>query len=172
MGVLSLLVSDRVRKNLLSGQQRHESLVAAQIAVCTFLAGATIEALSQTLGLSHSATVRVVDALEEQGLVERRESPDRRAIAVEPTRRGRQETRALLRHRHQVLNDVLAPLTVPERRILTALHERILFALVAGGEVPGHACRMCDMRACGHDDGVCPVTNGALARRSTEAKNS
>lgn len=168
MGVLSLMVSDRIRDNVLAGQQRHESLVAAQIAICTFLAGCTIEALSRTLGLSHSATVRVVDALEEQGIVERRESSDRRAIAVDPTPLGHQQTRTLLAKREGVLDDLLAPLTAPERRILTALHERLLFALVAGGVEPGHVCRMCDMKACGHLDGVCPVTNGAQARRLTE----
>ncbi len=171
LGVLSLMVSDRVRESVLSGQQRHESLVAAQIATCTFLAGGTIEALSVTLGLSHSATVRVVDALEEQGIVERREASDRRAIAVEPTRRGRRLTRVLLRERERVLDDILAPLTAPERRIMTALHERVLFALVAGGAVPQRVCRMCDMRACGHDDGACPVTNGAQGRRLTEIQD-
>lgn len=168
MGVLSLMVADRIRDNVLDGQQRHESLVAAQIAICTFQAGATIEALSRTLGLSHSATVRVVDALEEQGIVERRESADRRAIAVEPTPLGHLQTRALQAKRAEVLQDLLAPLTAPERRILTALHERLLFALVAGGAEPAHACRMCDMQACGHLDGVCPVTNGADARRLNE----
>ncbi len=110
------------------------------------------------LGLSHSATVRLVDKLERNGLVERRSAKDARAVAIVPTGDGIEIAAEIQRARLAALEELLDPLSGSERAELARLHEKLLGGVVAAGVARGRICRLCDGEACGHASGHCPVT--------------
>ena len=158
LGALSLTVADRIRAAASASAPSSGEGPAGLVALATFMAGGSIEELSQVLGLSHSATVRLVDKLERSELAERRSADDARAVAVAPTAEGIEIAELIQRARLDVLSDLLDPLTSAERTELSRLHEKLLAGLVATGEPRGRICRLCDAGACGHDRGQCPVT--------------
>ncbi|MGH2953395.1 MAG: MarR family winged helix-turn-helix transcriptional regulator [Solirubrobacterales bacterium] len=141
---------------------------AALVAITTFLEGCTIKQLSRVVALSHSATVRLVDKLEEQGLVVRRSSDDGRAVALHPTRRGRTRGAAILAARERATEDLLGELPSDQRRTLVGLMEELLAILVHHGADPFQVCRLCDADACGHWSGRCPVTEVGRQRATPE----
>ncbi len=85
------------------------------------------QTLGEMIGKDRTSIVAVVDELEGEGLVERRRNPsDRRAYALEVTRRGED----WLERARPVLigaeDDLLAPLDEDERRTLVGLLQRVL----------------------------------------------
>ena len=80
LGTLSLAVAGRIETATES--PLGPSAPAALSALDGFLGGEPIDALRQTLGLTHSGAVRLVDRLAEAGLAERRPGPDARTVAV------------------------------------------------------------------------------------------
>src|SRR5579872_3927451 len=68
---------------------------AAALTVIGFYEGCSNGALSHALGLSHTATVRLVDKLEAAGLVVSKPGADRRSVALRLTASGRQRGRAV-----------------------------------------------------------------------------
>src|SRR5918996_2229091 len=89
LGAVSLAVTDRVRAAAERGAAQGGSAPAALVSLAGYLDGAPIDALRGPLGLTHSATVRVVDRLAGAGLVRRRQGADRRTVAVVITPAGR-----------------------------------------------------------------------------------
>ena len=61
------------------------------------------------------------------------------------------------------LDDVLAALTPDERATLGALHEKLLAGLTGDRASALRICRLCDLEACGHHRGTCPVTEARRA---------
>ena len=158
LGALSLTVADRMREAASAPAPSAGEGPAGLVALATFMEGSSIEELSRILGLSHSATVRLVDKLERGDLVARRGADDARAVAVEPTPAGIDLAEEIQQARIGALEQLLDPLSPAERSELTRLHEKLLEGLVATGEPRGRICRLCDAGACGHDRGRCPVT--------------
>ena len=60
--------------------------------------------------------------------------------------------------REAALEDALAVLAPGERRALGALHEKLLAGLTSDRASARRMCRLCDIEACGHHRGTCPVT--------------
>jgi MarR family transcriptional regulator, negative regulator of the multidrug operon emrRAB len=60
----------------------------AAIIVLGYAPGLSVEILRKVLGLSHPRTVRLIDRLEADGLAERREAIDGRAVALHLTPKG------------------------------------------------------------------------------------
>jgi MarR family transcriptional regulator for hemolysin len=88
--------------------------------------------LAASLGLDGSSVVRLLDALQEAGLVERREDDeDRRAKAIHLTAKGRATVAQVEAVFREVRNQVLAPLSDKEIAIASGVLERILEALAA-----------------------------------------
>src|ERR1700761_702871 len=79
------------------------SAPAALVALHEFLDGGTVTQLSSVLGLTHSGTVRLVDRLAAEGLVERAGAPDGRTVAVVLTIAGRVTAGRVLAARHAAL---------------------------------------------------------------------
>jgi DNA-binding MarR family transcriptional regulator len=95
-------------------------------------------ALARAARLDKSTMVVAVDALEEQGLVERRPDPkDRRARIVVSTEAGRE----LLARAEEVVLDVedgvLAGLDAEERRVLRGLLTRLVVGRRSADDEPG-----------------------------------
>ena len=105
-------------------------LTTAQFAVLNVVASrhATIQQqLSSDMGTDPSAMVKLINGLEEAGLVERRRRPnDRRAWEVAITAKGRRTLVRAKRLASQVETAVLAGLTADERRKLLTLLRRAL----------------------------------------------
>ena len=78
--------------HLLIGQLRQHpnqtDSSAAALNVLGFYEGCSNLRLSQALHLSHTATVRIVDKLEHEGLVERHVGQDKRSVALFLTELG------------------------------------------------------------------------------------
>lgn len=133
------------------------SEAAALVAIGGPSAGASIEALSAVVGLSHSGTVRLIDRLEGNGLVERRRGADQRSAALLLTPAGRREARRVLRAREANMQIIAALLTDDQQAALTELAERVLGELGERPDAEKRICRLCDVDACGRSRGECPV---------------
>jgi len=167
LGAWALAVSDRVTAAAAVAAGRGGQAPAAIVALDQFAEGGTIEQLRDVLGLTHSATVRLVDGLVSDGHVARRHrAGDRRSVALRLTPAGRAAARRIARARATAVAEPLAGLTAAERVSLTALAERLTGDLAAlrveqraVGEPPagGWLCRLCDFDACGRPEGRCPA---------------
>lgn len=110
--------------------------------------GSSIEVLRGHLGLSHSATVRLVDRLEGDGLAVRADGPDGRQVAVELTDDGRHRALRLHEERRRVLARSVAGLSASDRRDLEILLDRLLRTRSVLAEDPRPICRLCEVPVC------------------------
>lgn len=107
----------------------------------------SIGEVARTIGLTHSATVRLVDRLEAEALV-RRQRRIGREVAVEITPRGRRRVAQILDAREQVIDGLLVPLAAEERTTLSHLFDKILTHAVETGASRDRLCRMCRRADC------------------------
>ncbi len=169
LGAVALAVADRVRAAADRGAGLGGSAPAALVSLAGYLDGSPIDSVRGPLGLTHSATVRVVDRLVDAGLARRREGADRRSVSVELTRAGHNAAAEAARARAGALEEALAGLDPAERAELARLHEKLLATLTDGRASAGRICRLCDSHACGHWQGRCPVTRAADAAEEQAA---
>jgi DNA-binding MarR family transcriptional regulator len=161
LGAVVLAVAERLDRATREAAAHGGSAPAALIALGSFLDGSSIDALRRSLGLTHSAAVRLVDRLAGAGLVTRAAGEDARSVAVFLTEAGRRAAEHVQRSRMAALAEVLDSLSPAERAQLSTAHERLLDGLTWGRADARHICRMCDSHACGHHEGRCPVTRAA-----------
>jgi DNA-binding MarR family transcriptional regulator len=136
-----------------------------------FLDGASVTQLSSVLGLTHSGTVRLVDRLAAEGLVERAGAQDGRAVSVVLTQRGRRTAARVLQTREKSLASALSALSPDEVDNLATALDRILTRVTLARAEERSArtserpqpwlCRLCDFAACGRSEGNCPVNTAA-----------
>ncbi|WP_327290417.1 MarR family winged helix-turn-helix transcriptional regulator [Streptomyces sp. NBC_01198] len=171
LGALSLVVADRMNSAVEAVASLGPSTPAALAALHEFLDGGTVTQLSSVLGLSHSGTVRLVDRLTAEGLVERGGADDGRAVSVVLTPRGRDAAARVLQAREQSLAGALAALSLDELESLATTLDRMLTTVTlaraeersarTNGRPQPWLCRLCDFAACGRSEGDCPVNNAA-----------
>ena len=169
LGALSLVVADRVNAAVESIAGLGPSAPAALTAMHEFLDGGSVTQLSSVLGLTHSGTVRLVDRLAAEGLVERVGAQDGRAVSVVLTRTGRRTAARILQTREKSLASALSALSLDEIDNLAAvLHMMLTTVTLARAEERSARandrpqpwlCRLCDFAACGRSEGNCPVNN-------------
>jgi MarR family transcriptional repressor of emrRAB len=145
------------------------STATALVALYGPSASASIDALARVVGLSHSGTVRLVDRLAADGLVERRRGADQRSTALVLTPAGRRVARQTLRRREGNLQKLLASLTDDQQAALADLTGCVLGEL---GDAEPRVCRLCDLEACGRSRGECPVAPARRPRHSTWGRGS
>ncbi|MFC6887148.1 MarR family winged helix-turn-helix transcriptional regulator [Actinomadura yumaensis] len=136
----------------------------AALVVLSDVPGLGVTELGRRVGLTQSAAARMVDSLEEAGLVRRRRGAGR-GVPVAVTERGGEAARAVLSARGAPLAELVGVLDEEERASLDVLLGKLLAALY---ERVGNAelmCRMCD-RACCVRGAVCPVGQAERDRRS------
>jgi MarR family transcriptional repressor of emrRAB len=160
---MSLAVTDRLRAATEDAARHTGSGPAALTALSTHLEGESIDRLGRSLGLTHSAAVRLVDRLEESGLVKRGDGPDGRSVSVVMTAAGRRAARKILDARIRAVGDVLDHLSPSEQRALVGVCEKLLGGITTSHADASRICRLCDPDACGHYDGLCPVSRAAAA---------
>lgn len=147
LGALGLAVADRIGE---AARQTlgHVGETPAALVVIGYGLGPSNDQLRRILGLSHPGAVRLVDRLVADGLVERREGRDRRAIALYLTPQGHALREALLLERLGSIRPVLAPLSAEEEQMLGTLLQKLLAALPATDLERCSLCRLCDNRVC------------------------
>lgn len=146
VGALALMLSDRIVKAADQLVPRGEP--AAAIAIVGRSPGWTIRMLSTDLGLSHAATVRLVDRLVADDLMARgRATDDRRAVALSLTETGESTYQAMLESRHECVGEALKALSSDEKDLLGTIAGKLL-----GGGATQHdrsrICRFCDVESC------------------------
>ncbi|HSB53144.1 MAG TPA: MarR family transcriptional regulator [Gemmatimonadales bacterium] len=154
LGALVLALHDEMEAATTAAAE-HGAAYPAALATILGAPGLTIEALRQILGLSHSGTVRLLDALEAEGSVVRKSGKDARSVAVELTASGRRQAQAVLRARETALGPALESLSAAERGQLLRLTEKLLASLTRNPQHADTICRLCDLGACPEDS--CPV---------------
>ena len=162
IGATVLALSDGIRVAVTKASGRADSQSAALTALHGWADGVPIESLAKGLDLSHSRTVRVIDALADDGLVRRRsDRHDRRRIRIELTASGRRLALTVLEARSEVIDAALTQLSHAQRASLASISEALLTAAATDRARARVICRLCDLVACGHLEGSCPTTLGA-----------
>jgi DNA-binding MarR family transcriptional regulator len=164
LGALSLVIADRTSDAVAGAAGRSDSAAAALSALLHFLDRPTVDRLRQVLGLTSSGTVRLVDRLEAAGYVERAAGGDRRSTVIVLTPEGRAAAERVTAARGEVLDGALGALSAAEAEVLDELLGKLLVGLIRGPGATRWMCRLCDMAACGHSEGRCPVRNETARR--------
>ena len=120
----------------------------------------TNDKLRRILGLSHSGTVRLVDRLVSDGLVERRPGKDGREIALHLTAKGAATRKALLASRISAVASFAEVLSPSERKRLGELIRDVLARQDTSELDRFTICRMCDDRVCPN----CPLPTNKRER--------
>ncbi|MGH6891903.1 MAG: MarR family winged helix-turn-helix transcriptional regulator [Dongiaceae bacterium] len=155
LGALSLLIQDRVESAWLSALDLSPMAVAALVQIDNE-PGSSIEQVASRIGLTHSATVRVIDKLSERGFVEKdRARQDARAQSLKLKKAGKRTVQQLHAARNQVTDDLLAGLDPAQREALEDAIGAILHRTVEPGREADVTCRVCDDRRCSPD--ICPI---------------
>lgn len=154
LGALAIAVTDRMnaaaRETL-----KHAGETPAALVLIGLEPGMSNDRLRRILGMSHPGTVRLVDRLVNDGLVERRSSGrDGREVALHLTADGQQCRNTLLKNRMTVVHPLLETLDDSEQIVLSKLLHKIL-AAIPNSEIEMYTiCRMCDERVCEN----CPLS--------------
>ena len=158
LGVVGLAVADRIEDTARDILRRAGETPAA-VVVIGHGSGPSNDKLRRILGLSHPGTVRLVDRLVADGLVERREGRDKRAIALYLTARGQVLREELLRGRLAAIRPLLTSLTDAEQEAFAALLHKMLSSMETTEIERRTLCRLCDGRVCTD----CPIPADQLA---------
>lgn len=161
LGALALALTDRMAAAVEESAGHSESGAAALSALRHFLRDPTIDLLRQVLGLTHSGTVRLVDRLEQGGLVTRAAGPDARTTVVRLTPAGRRAATRVTAARADLLASALDVLPAADQELLTDLAGRVLDGMRRGAGATRWTCRLCDTGACGRLEGRCPVAGAS-----------
>lgn len=156
-GAMSLALVDKMERAFSTETGLGPSAVAAIIQI-GLGSGHTVEALRRIIGLSHSATVRLIDQLEGDDLVRRGEpmEGDRRAKTLTLTEKGRSLYERSVQARRSVTDRAFAALSEEEIHLLGHLAEKVLPALVDLGDDQNVVCRVCDENVCARNR--CPIS--------------
>jgi DNA-binding MarR family transcriptional regulator len=157
LGALALVIADRTTDAIEDSSRQSPTAAAALSALHQFLGTPSIDLLRQVLGLTSSGTVRLVDRLEDTGYVTRRAGTDGRSTLIQLTAAGRRAASRVSGARASVLREAMSVLSPDERRALDAIAARLLVGLMRGPGAVRWMCRLCDVTACGRDQGRCPV---------------
>jgi DNA-binding MarR family transcriptional regulator len=152
LGVVGLAVADRIEgtaRDIL----KHSGETPAALVVIGYGLGPSNEQLRRILGLSHPGSVRLIDRLVADGLVERRDARDKRAIALYLTEKGTALREKLLNGRIAAIRPFLARLTEAEQESLAALLHTMLSSMETTDLERCTLCRLCDDRVCTN----CPI---------------
>ena len=117
-GAFALMISDDIVR-VTSSRAPEAGPTASALALLAHEPGLSIRTLAIGVGLSHAGTVRLVDRLATEGLVERRgHATDGRARSLYLTAAGRRASKKVLNARDQIIAGGLSVLTNKELVII------------------------------------------------------
>lgn len=164
LGALALVVTHEMTGAVTGQADGSLTDAAALAALGQFLDGSTLDRVHRVLGLTPSGAVRLVDRLASSGLVTREAGPDGRSRSVRLTATGRDRAGRVHDARSAYLTSLLAGLSADEVADLHRLLGRLMANVVAAKDGGAWTCRLCDLTACGRDEGRCPTANAARAK--------
>ena len=152
-GAFALMISDDITQAS-SARAPQAGPTASALALLAHMPGLSIRMLSVGVGLSHAGTVRLVDRLATEGLIERRDhSSDGRTRSLFLTEAGKTVSVDVLNSRDRVIAEALAALTHEEVRFLGDISARVLRARLESLEHSYRVCRLCCYEGCPN----CPI---------------
>jgi DNA-binding MarR family transcriptional regulator len=148
LGAVALSLHDELRAAVERRSGRSGEGPAALV-VLGHQPGLSNDALSRLLDLTHTGTVRVIDRLVSDGLVERQTSRrDRRGVALRLTQAGEASRREILGAREAVMRRLVDRLGAREQAALAALLGELLRGMSRDDTHKLRICRLCDGVAC------------------------
>ncbi len=168
-GAFALMMSDDIVRAT-SSRAPEAGPAASALALLAHEPGLSIRVLAVGVGLSHAGTVRLVDRLAAEGLIERRDhSTDGRARSLYLTPKGKVASDQILFSRDQVIAAGLSILDPDELEVLCRIAERVLRNRLESLEQAHRICRLCCYEGCTN----CPIDAELLARSlDPEAKHN
>jgi MarR family transcriptional repressor of emrRAB len=155
LGALGVAVTDRIRDGV-DAAGEHGGQAGAALTTIGILPGLSIGRLADVLGLTHPGTVRLVERLVTEDLVEKTPSAeDGRTMALKLTPLGRQRRRDILNQRQRRLQTLLESLSATERKQFDGLLRKILGHMPVSRREAHAVCRYCDAGPCFRNG--CPV---------------
>lgn len=155
LGTLAVLIQDRVEARW-QAELDLSPMSAAALVQVEQEPGAAIELVAKTIGLSHSATVRLIDKLVARDLVAKdRAAEDQRAQSLKLTRAGKRMAAQLHAIRNRVTDDLLGLLPPAEGAALGNAIATILHRAVTTKQEGDQVCRVCDEGRCREE--ICPI---------------
>lgn len=155
LGALALLIQDRVQARW-QEELDLSPMAAAALAQIEQEPGCTIELVANRIGLSHSATVRVIDKLAERDLVSKdRARQDARAQSLKLTKAGKRMAQQLHGARNQVTDDLLSLIQPQQVAALQSAVGAILHEAITTRREGDVTCRVCDENRCRPE--ICPI---------------
>lgn len=166
-GAFALMISDDIVRAS-SSRAPEAGPAASALALLAHKPGLSIRMLAIGVGLSHAGTVRLVDRLVSEGLIERREhSTDGRARSLYLTPTGKVASDEVLASRDQVIAEGLSILNPDELKTLSDIAERVLRNRLENLEQSYRICRLCCYAGCTN----CPVDAELHERGVDREKN-
>jgi DNA-binding MarR family transcriptional regulator len=159
LGACSLAVSDVVESSV-SGTARLGRSAASAIAVLLQAGPLSVTELGRRIGLSQPAAARMVETLEDKGLVRRRPGPGRE-VRVGLSEAGESDARQVLEQRSRQIGGLLGGLTDRERETLAALLDKVATNVYHRVQDADLICRLCDREQCVATVPRCPVGEAA-----------
>ena len=152
-GAFALMIGDDIVRAS-SSRAPEAGPAASALALLSHKPGLSIRMLAVGVGLSHAGTVRLVDRLASEGLIERREhSTDGRTRSLYLTLTGKVASEEVLAARDRVIAEGLSILNPDEMRILGDIAERVLRDRLENLEHSYRICRLCCYAGCTN----CPI---------------
>jgi MarR family transcriptional repressor of emrRAB len=156
LGMLAVAVSGAVQAAV-DEAAGHTAAGPAALTALRIHRGCSVDHLAGVLGLTHSGTVRLVDRLEEDGLVRRGPGHDARALSLALTARGARRARSVSAARAAAIERFLGNLDSAERRTFLTLLEKAVVTGVGDWDDVARRCRLCDLEACRAGGETCPL---------------
>lgn len=153
-GALALAVADRLRSTA-EDEAGHAAASPAAIVQIGTNPNESIDTLRRIIGLSHSATVRIVERLEADGLIQKKRGEDGRVALLNLTAAGRKVMVKILHSREGLLTNALQGLDNRDWGELTRIIEKIMPQIISSRFESDHVCRLCDQKICPQDR--CPA---------------
>ena len=153
-GALALSVTDAVAREIEEAEGAYGSDTFALVLLQHWQVLRS-DMLARQLRLAQSSTVRLVDRLEQAGLVQRQVGTDRRTVMLSLTSEGLAKAESILIVRQNVLSRLVGMLSEEESEALHGIASKLLAELTVGAVSGEQNCRLCDERAC--DLEQCPV---------------
>lgn len=167
VGAFALMISDDIVRAS-SSRAPEAGPAASALALLAHKPGLSIRMLAVGVGLSHAGTVRLVDRLAIEGLIERREhSTDGRTRSLFLTPTGKVASDDVLTSRDNVIAEGLSILNPDEMKILSDIAERVLRDRLENYEHSHRICRLCCYEGCKN----CPI-DAELHDRGIERENN
>lgn len=148
LGAAVLGLHDELKQTV-EKRSGHSGEAAAALCALGHQPGLSNDALSRLLGLTHTGTVRLIDRLAADGLVERRTAAhDKRGVALSLTAAGESVRRNMLDDREAALAPLVSRLSTREQTTLATLLGKLLSAVSRDDTHKLRICRLCDGGVC------------------------